>query len=606
MKSKLELLISLENKMFNNKLSQAIEKLDSGTSKMKSKLSGLKAYWATTFSSGGTRLARYFSDAFRQIPFSNLLTNPITVMLAGAYKLRSYLKQSLTDYRAVSQEENKLAQIMQNTMNATKAQTNQVKRLILEQEKIGVVGSTAQTAGVQELSTYLTQKQSIEKLLPVMNDMLAQQYGLNASSEQAINIGSMLGKVMDGQTGALSRYGYKFDEVQENILKTGSEAQRVSVLFDVVSSSIGGVNKALANTPEGKMVQLANETSSVRAGFGSLAALFQTAFVPLYDNINEILAKITQKVELHKVAIFEAFQWLASAIRGVINVLLTVIKPVIGFFVSWFNAIKEGNPLISAFTAVLAGLVTGILAYQLVVNGIILVTKLWAVAQGILNVLMSANPIGLIIAGVAGLIALVVVIIKKWHQWGAALATFLGPLGLVISIFKSLYTHWESIKKAFKTDGILGGLKRIGLVLLDALLKPVQSLLEMLSKIPGLGKLAAKGADKIKNIRSKLDLVTDNEKLSVTTKPTPQQTEEKNLYGDENPTLETPNYSPDVGKDISSTVGAANQVKSVTINIDSFVKDGINLAKSDFQGMTKNEVENFFKELFLRVIAQTN
>ncbi len=38
----------------------------------------------------------------------------------------------------------------------------------------------------------------------------------------------MLGKVMDGQTGALSRYGYSFDAIQEQILKYGTEAQRAA------------------------------------------------------------------------------------------------------------------------------------------------------------------------------------------------------------------------------------------------------------------------------------------------------------------------------------------------------------------------------------------
>jgi hypothetical protein len=48
-------------------------------------------------------------------------------------------------------------------------------------------------------------------------------------------------------------------------------------------------------------------------------------------------------------------------------------------------------------------------------------------------------------------------------------------------------------------------LKRIALVLVDALLEPVQVLLEMLSKIPGLGHLAEKGANAISNIRAGLN-----------------------------------------------------------------------------------------------------
>jgi hypothetical protein len=40
-----------------------------------------------------------------------------------------------------------------------------------------------------------------------MNDMFAQQYGLNATQEQTASIGMMLGKVMQGQTGAYRNTG---------------------------------------------------------------------------------------------------------------------------------------------------------------------------------------------------------------------------------------------------------------------------------------------------------------------------------------------------------------------------------------------------------------
>ena len=91
--------------------------------------------------------------------------------------------------------------------------------------------------------------------MPVMNDMLAQQYGLNASQESAAQIATMMGKVMDGQVGALSRYGYKFTEAQEQILKFGTEEQRAATLAEVVSESVGGVS----------VTYNANWTNSARA-----------------------------------------------------------------------------------------------------------------------------------------------------------------------------------------------------------------------------------------------------------------------------------------------------------------------------------------------------
>lgn len=104
---------------------------------------------------------------------------------------------------------------MRNTMDAREADIQSIKDLCSAQQELGVIGDEVQLAGAQELATYLSEKQSLEQLIPVMNDMLAQQYGLNASQENAAQIATMLGKVMDGQTGALSRYGYKFDEAQE-------------------------------------------------------------------------------------------------------------------------------------------------------------------------------------------------------------------------------------------------------------------------------------------------------------------------------------------------------------------------------------------------------
>lgn len=133
-------------------------------------------------------------------------------------------------------------------------------------------------------------------------------------------------------------------------------------------------------------------------------------------------------------------------------------------------------------------------------------------AQWGINAAMAANPIGVIIAIIAALIAIVVVAINKYDEWGAALLAFLGPVGWLINGIQSLKDHWDSVKKAFTTDGIIGGLKRLHIVLLDAVLKPLQQILELVAKIPGIGGMAQSGIDKIKKFRENNDLVTEGEK----------------------------------------------------------------------------------------------
>lgn len=126
-------------------------------------------------------------------------------------------------------------------------------------------------------------------------------------------------------------------------------------------------------------------------------------------------------------------------------------------------------------------------------------------AQWLLNAAMAANPIGLVIAAIIALIALVVAAIKYYDTWGATLLWFLGPVGMVISAFKSIYDNWEMIKKGFTTGGIIGGLKALGAVLLDVVLLPMKQILTLMSNLPGsVGRAAGSAADSIEGLRDKL------------------------------------------------------------------------------------------------------
>ena len=128
---------------------------------------------------------------------------------------------------------------------------------------------------------------------------------------------------------------------------------------------------------------------------------------------------------------------------------------------------------------------------------------IWTAAQWALNLAMSANPIGVIIIAIVALIALVTLIIKKWDTWGAAFSIVLGPFGMLISIIQSFRKNWELVKASFKEGGFLKGIITIGKVILDALLAPIQQLLELIGKIPGLN-FANNGAQGIEAFRDRL------------------------------------------------------------------------------------------------------
>lgn len=213
----------------------------------------------------------------------------IAVSLAG---IAHAAKNAAAAFNEVQENNAALAQVMKNTMGATKEQWRSVLDLADAQQRLGVIDAEVTKAGAVELATYLGLSDSLETLIPVMNDMLAQQYGMAASSENAANIATMLGKVMNGQTGALSRYGYSFTAAQEAILKYGDEAQRAAVLAQVVEESVGGMNQALAQTPSGRLQQVKFALGDIQEGFGKAVMTIATAFLPLLNTVAAALQRI--------------------------------------------------------------------------------------------------------------------------------------------------------------------------------------------------------------------------------------------------------------------------------------------------------------------------
>ncbi len=196
-------------------------------------------------------------------------------------KITRQLHEFSEAYQAQAEAEGKLERVMRNTMRARVEEIQSIKNLASAQQRLGVIGDEVQLAGAQELGTYLSKADSLKKLMPVMNDMLAQQYGLNASQEQAVQIASMMGKVMDGQVGALSRYGYKFDEAQEKLLKFGTEEQRVATLAEVITQSVGGMNRALAKTDVGKLRKIKDRFGDIKESIGGIATSISARLVPI-------------------------------------------------------------------------------------------------------------------------------------------------------------------------------------------------------------------------------------------------------------------------------------------------------------------------------------
>ena len=289
-------------------------------------------------------------------------------------QLQSFMGDLSKSYQQQEIAETQLTTVMRQRMGATDEEIASIKQLASEQQKLGVIGDEVQLAGAQQVATFLKEKSSIDTLLPAMNNLLAQQHGVNSTTNDAVSVANLMGKAMQGQVSALTRVGITFSEAEAQVLKYGTESERAAVLAQVITNNVGDMNAQLAATDSGKQAQLANKIGDIKEQLGALAN-GAMPFVMIASSTITALSSIT------------------TLTAGIKTLTTTVYASVKAFAVSTAAVIK--NKVATAAAAVAQKTVA-------------IATKAWTAVQKVLNLVLSANPIGIVITAIGGLVAALV------------------------------------------------------------------------------------------------------------------------------------------------------------------------------------------------------
>lgn len=237
-----------------------------------------------------------------------------------------------------------LETVMRQRMNATEAQINSIKQLASAQQELGVIGDEVQLSGAQQVATFLKQKQSLDVLIPAMNNLLAQQKGLTATNQDAIAIGNLMGKAMQGQVAALRRVGITFDASQEAVMKFGTESQRASMLAQIITQNVGDMNAQLANTDVGRQKQLENTLGDIKEQMGALVQGVLPYVTAIASSTTAVtgLFRITLGLKTVTMA-------LASAATRSLHVLGLSFKAARQFVIDFNYAVKGGTEGLKLF-----------------------------------------------------------------------------------------------------------------------------------------------------------------------------------------------------------------------------------------------------------------
>lgn len=369
-------------------------------------------------------------------------------MYLGARGIRmgvEFVADTISLQNVQNEAETKLGAIMRQRMGANPAEIQSIKTLTAAQQGLGVVGDEVQLAGAQQLATFLNTSDALSTLVPAMNNLAVQQNGVNVSSQDAINIGNMMGKVMQGQVGALTRVGVTFTEAQEKVLKYGNEQERAATLAQVITDNVSNMNEIMASTPQGQIQQMANTWGDIKETVG---ARLYPAVMRFFKALN---AHIPQAENF--------IMGLAGALNVVITILSWLVDgagAVVGFFQDNWSIIE---PIILGVAGALAvyygwqfaantvsligqGIHLAVAAAQMVhaaTTGALTAAKVEEItAQNGLNAAMYACPITWIIIGIIALIAIVYAVVGAVNKWKG---TTVSATGIIAGAFAVLGAH---------------------------------------------------------------------------------------------------------------------------------------------------------------------
>lgn len=309
---------------------------------------------------------------------------------------------------------------------------------------------------------------AMAQLVRATGDVTEAQRLLRLSTDLAAATGKPLASVTaaiaKAQTGNATSLKKLVPSLSDAAVKSGNWAK----IQKELNSQVGGAAAESAGTAAGqyKLMQI------------ELGELQETIGAGLLPIMQAILPVMTQ------------FAAIAGAHPG-------AILAVAGAIAAVSAAVIVANAALKAYTVAMQ-------IYALRSKLVAVATKAWAVAQWLLNVAMSANPIGLAIIAVAALTAGIVLAyrhsskFREIVQQAFAVAKqnailLLGPIGLLIRAFQLLYQRSGTVREA--VTNAMNAIKRA----IDWVLDAVNNLISALGRIhvPDIdlpGPLAVSGA----------------------------------------------------------------------------------------------------------------
>lgn len=360
-------------------------------------------------------------NAFMSLPGASFFTNPIVALSTGVgvvAKLGMETEKTATAFRVLAGSEETSTKLL-GQLNKYADET------VWNRPEIQEAAKTMMGFGISTETVY--------KDLQMLGDVAMGDKNKLQSLALVFGQISSAGKLQGQDLLQLINAGYNplldiSELTGKSVAKLKDEMSKGAISADLVRKAF-----EKATGPGGRFEGMINELANTAPGaFDQLKGKGSAGLLRLYDIIQPLL--------------IPAFRTMGNVLDKVFAVLEGVLKFMIDYG-KWLL------PVVAAVTA-----------YNVAVNSTVIALKAWVAIQKILNVVMNLNPVGLIVAGIAALVAVVAVCWNKFAGFRAVILTvwdamkgFAGMLkDLVIDRITGLLTGigkvGEALAKLFKGD----------------------------------------------------------------------------------------------------------------------------------------------------------
>lgn len=413
--------------------------------------------------------------------------NELSVKTGQSRDLVNELEQGFYHLHSRKSEADDMTKAMLNMGDAVGLTSDQMKQV--EQDMVHGLATGKVTQG--ELN-------QIGMYFPMIDEAMAKHFNTSvAGMRQMASAGKITGKDLEEVFEKLGsgKYSKAADNMMQSMwgMERTIKSQTPALIgafekpfFEMKSPFYASVSKWMLDPATQKGFQNAGKVmAQAFSGAFTVISSLVSPFVKLYQAVSPVLKLFASGVWA---GMKESFTVMAGAVKLVSDAFSAAITWISKFFAyvgkitglsSRFSKFGGGvKALGGIFGAVLGPVIalkgaiaaynTVLLAHQVVLNVVTKASKLFAGAQGLVNLALSANPIGLFIVALTAVIAILVLAYKKVKPFRDAVNRLGNSIKRLFtgksSWGKAFVKQLSDISKAFAKDGkaIISTSKKIG------------------------------------------------------------------------------------------------------------------------------------------------